>query len=66
MRVANLPKSFGELTNLEALDMSECQNLGVLPESFGGLTKLKELKLDGICATWRCNDGYEYDVAVKM
>ena len=40
-------ESYGELSSLEVLDLSNCWNLTMLPRSFGGLQKMREFKLDG-------------------
>ncbi|KAG0562812.1 hypothetical protein KC19_9G173000 [Ceratodon purpureus] len=42
-----LPESFGELGNLEVLNLRRCSNLRLLPDSFGGLSKLRDLNLEG-------------------
>jgi len=42
-----LPERFGELKNLQTLNLSGCENLVILPERFGGLTSLKDLDLRG-------------------
>ena len=44
--IESLPESFGELSNLEVLDLNECSNLTMLPGSFGGLQKMQELELE--------------------
>jgi Leucine-rich repeat (LRR) protein len=41
----SLPESFGNLSNLQHIDLSACHNLERLPNSFGNLTGLKYLKL---------------------
>ena len=43
-----MPKSFGELSSLEVLDLRWCSNLTMLPRSFGGLQKMQELELGGL------------------
>ncbi|KAG0562345.1 hypothetical protein KC19_9G139100 [Ceratodon purpureus] len=45
--IISLPKSFGELSNLEVLNLRRCRELYMLPESFGGLRKLRDLNLEG-------------------
>ena len=44
-RIKSLPKSFGELGNLEYLNLSSCKELSMLPNAFGSLKHLKKLDL---------------------
>ncbi|XP_059069743.1 disease resistance protein RUN1-like isoform X1 [Cryptomeria japonica] len=43
--VSSLPHDFGELANLQELNLSYCQNLSKLPDSFGNLTQLERLEI---------------------
>jgi Leucine-rich repeat (LRR) protein len=42
-----IPESFGQLSNLDTLNLDECGQLRSLPPSFRGLMKLKVLNISG-------------------
>ncbi|KAF8652930.1 hypothetical protein HU200_062359 [Digitaria exilis] len=46
--LCSLPEPFGEVINLQHLDLADCYNLSSLPNSFGSLCELQYLNLSGM------------------
>jgi Leucine-rich repeat (LRR) protein len=53
-----LPDSFGNLMNLQHIDLSGALSLQMLPNSFGNLTQLRHLELRGCCSLTISNETF--------